>query len=241
MVTVATRHWACVLLVTGLILFPRAMGFAEPAVEHDAGSHHHAAISRESPEEIEAARDYSLFMHHSSGLALVVLGILVLADRLTRRKVPAISIAIGLLWMGFGIHLLIRTDPEGWPMSAGFFESFVMPTSHEWIQHKLLSLIPFALGVWTLWFRHAERKPAVTYAVGAVLALGAMGLLIHKHLDHPGMDIVNLQHRFMAASALFIAGSLVLEGTWKDRLRVMPYLVPCGLVTLGLQLALYVE
>jgi hypothetical protein len=29
---------------------------------------------------------------------------------------------------------------------AGFVESFAMPTAGEWIQHKVLSLIPVLLG-----------------------------------------------------------------------------------------------
>jgi hypothetical protein len=240
-VKVVTRHVACMLFATGLALSQLLGGFVQAAGEHDPRSHHHGAAPTDSPEQIKADRDYSLFMHHSSGLAVVALGSLVLVDRVTRRRVKAIPIAIGLLWMGLGIHLLIRSDPDGWPMTGGFFESFVMSNSREWIQHKLLSLIPFGLGIWTLWFRHAERNAYVMYAMGAVLALGGMGLMMHQHVDHPGMDIVNLQHRFMAAAALFIAGSLVLEGAWKSRLRVVPYLVPCGLVTLGLQLAFYVE
>ena len=64
---------------------------------------------------------YSLFMHHSSGAAVIVLGVLVLTDRLTNRRYGALRMGISLVWLAFGAHLFIRSDPEGWPIGpAGF-------------------------------------------------------------------------------------------------------------------------
>lgn len=117
-------------------------------------------------------------MHHSSGLALVLLGLLVLADRLTRARFTAIRVAIGLLWVVFGTHLFIRSDPEGWPVGpASLLESFSMPTWAEWVQHKLLSLIPIALGMWTFISRRVGPTAPQSYAVAAMAGLGAAGLL----------------------------------------------------------------
>ena len=235
------RRFYRLLLALCLALSPVLISSVQAVGEHDTMSHEHGAVVHASTEEDQAALAYSLFMHHSSGVALVALGMLVFADRFTHRRVKAFTIAIGLLWLGFGAHLFIRSDPEGWPMSAGFLESFTMPTSGEWIQHKLLSLIPLALGIWTLWFRNAKPKASVTYAVGALLTLGGAALLVHQHADHPIMDVVNLQHRLMAVTSLFIASSLVVDGRGTSKLRLVPYLVPCGLVILGLQLAFYIE
>jgi len=186
---------------------------------------------------------YSLFMHKSSGLALVLLGALVLADRLTRRRYGAFQIGIGVVWLVCGVHLFIKADLEGWPIGpASFLESFSMPTASEWMQHKVLSLIPLALGLWTFVSRRVPMSAPLSYALGGLLALGGAGLLVHQHADHPaGMDIVNLQHRLMALSALFIAGSSVADGLSHLAWKLKPFLVPSGLIVLGLQLAVYVE
>ena len=120
-------------------------------------------------------------------------------------------------------------------------ESFSIPTAHEWIQHHLLSVIPMVLGVYMMLLGRKQSKPWWKYLAAGVAVLGGAGLSIHQHLDHPGMDLVNLQHRIFALTSFFIGASLVLEEnariTWKAKL----FLLPVGLVLLGIELALYVE
>ena len=216
------------------MLFRSAMTHGEHGATQAVGAEH----ASETEEELA----YSLFMHRSSGVTLIVLGVLVLADRLTKRREGRFQIGIGIVWLLFGLHLFIRSDPEGWPIGpAGFLESFSMPTASEWIQHKVLSLIPLALGVWTFLSRRVPLNSRWSYAVGGVLALGGAGLLVHQHADHQTMDLVNLQHRFMALTALFIAGSSVTDGLAHLAWKAKPFLVPSGLIVLGLQLVAYVE
>ena len=211
---------------------------------HGTDSHHDHTLAPGglSPTGMTAEEEdaYSLFMHRSSGLALAVIGLLMLADRIRPRN--WFRIAIALIWLGFGLHLFVRSDPEGWPIGpAGFLESFSMPTAGEWVQHKLLSLIPLALGIWTCTPRYRLPNPYWTYALGGLMVLGGGALLLHQHADHPGMDLVNLQHRFMALTALFIALGMLADGREGLRWKVKPFLLPCGLILLGFQLALYVE
>jgi len=52
---------------------------------------------------------------------------------------------------------------------------------------------------------------------------------------------VNIQHRFFALTSFFIAASLVVEGNARFAWKGKPYLLPAGLLLLGIQLALYVE
>lgn len=215
-----------------------ATGQAEPTA-HDDHSAMHAAPSHAGEADAETA--YSLFMHHSSGLALILLGGLVLGDRLTKGQYGFFQIAIGITWLVLGAHLFVRSDPEGWPVGAGLMESFSMPTTEEWIQHKVLSLIPLALGIWTFVSRRVPLDGNWSYALGGLIALGGAGLLVHQHADHQTLDIVNIQHRFMALTGLFIAGSSVADGLARLSWKAMPFLLPSGLIALGLQLALYVE
>ena len=225
--------WACVLTA-----FVWAGNAGAETMTHQSHGTALPAGSASGSEDIV----YSLFMHHSSGAALIVLGVLVLTDRLTNRRYGAFQIGIGVTWLLLGAHLFIKADLEGWPVGPnGFVESFWMPTAGEWLQHKLLSLIPLALGIWTFVSRRVDPHPFWSYALGAVLALGGVALLIHQHLDHQSMDLVNLQHRLMALTVFFIGVCSAADGlrhvTWKAK----PFLLPGGLIVLGLQLALYIE
>lgn len=202
---------------------------------HDASS-----IPRYTSEDPDTA--YSLFMHHSAGAAVLLVGLFLLADRLTRQHHLAIRAAIGSTWLLLGLYLLIRSDPEGWPMGpVGFIDSFSMPTAPEWIQHKVLSLIPVVLGVLTLATRPAFQQMTWHYVLAGVAAFGGLGLLIHQHSDHPGFDMVNLQHRIFAATAFFIAFGLVVEKRDRPAWKVKRFFVPCGVSALGLELLLYIE
>lgn len=225
----------------------------EGSTDHGAMHHEHGrgvSATGQTPEEELA---YSLFMHHFSGVAVLMIGALVLVDRVTGRRWRALGIGIGLVWLIFGAHVFIRSDVEGWPLGpAGFLESFSMPTAGEWLQHKVLSLIPLSLGIFSLAAQaRASDGPRPGPAnrersygglvVGLLAVLGGAGLLVHQHQDHPGMDLVNIQHRLMALSSLFIAASAVLDMRDRPAWRLKPYLFPIGLMVIGLQLAFYVE
>jgi putative copper resistance protein D len=185
-------------------------------------------------------------MHHAAGVGLLMIGGLMLIDRLTQRQYPIFMKGVGATWIGLGIFLFIRSDPEAWPMGPpGFWESFSIPTTSEWVQHKLLSMIPMFMGVYTMKGGGLPSQNLVIpwhYVAAALAGLGGLGLLIHQHLDHPeGMDIVNIQHRFFALTAMFIAASLILDVKEHVRWRSKPYFLPIGLLVLGLQLFIYVE
>ncbi len=229
------------------------VGAEAVAPDPDAGSHHHnhggspssagvagqLPVSGMDPEEDLA---YSLFMHHAAGAGVLLVGGLLLADRFTAHRYRAFRAGIGAVWVGMGLFLFTFSDLEAWPIGpAGFLDSFSLPTAHEWIQHHVLSLIPVALGVATLVSPRREGSPVWKYLAAGLGVLGGAGLLIHQHLDHPGMDIVNLQHRFFALTSFFIAASLAVEAHPWIAWRAKPYLLPAGLLLLGAQLAFYVE
>ena len=119
-----------------------------------------------------------------------------------------------------------------------------MPAAEQWFQHKLLSVLALLLGVYTLasaMSRRMRSNPYSSYAVGGALALAGVVFLFHRHINHPTMDSVNIQHRLMALTALLIAASSVLDEwdgfTW----RFKAFLVPSGFIVLGLQLAFFIE
>ena len=241
-------------LVVGLCLLAARPATAESVPSAgQASSHHHEHSTgaqqgtmpfRLPPSGLDPEEDveYSRFMHHSSGMAMLILGAFVLADRLTAHRHRLLGFGIGGTWISFGLFLFVFSDLEAWPIGpAGFMESFSLPTAHEWIQHHLLSMIPMVLGVYMMLLGRKQSKPWWKYLAAGVAVLGGAALSIHQHLDHPGMDLVNLQHRVFALTSFFIGASLVLEEnarfTWKGKM----FLLPVGLLLLGIQLALYVE
>jgi uncharacterized membrane protein SirB2 len=172
----------------------------------------------------------------------MTIALLLIVDRLRLSPHAVTTILIGCTWLLFGAFLFIKSDPDEWPISLSFMESFYKPTTRsEWIQHKLLSLIPVLLGAYTLSTRRGGQTMTRTYAAAGAALLGGIGLLIHQHFDHPDFDMVNFQHRLFALSAMCVAGGLLVERwgtiTWKAK----PFIVPLGILLLGLELALYVE
>jgi len=236
-----------VLLLVFLMTRPGPAGAASSG--HDAhqstatSSADHHRHPTPTPEETA----YSVFMHHAAGVGLLLIGALVLADRLTGRRYSVFTKAIGLTWIGLGVFLFIRSDPEAWPMGpSGFIESFFIPTTSEWVQHKVLSMIPMFMGMYVIkgGGRPVQRLSASfwNYAAIGLATLGGLALLVHMHVDHPDQtDVVNSQHRLFAINALFIAASLVLDMRKQFQWKFKPYLFPIGLLLLGYQLLIYVE
>ena len=186
-------------------------------------------------------------MHHAAGVGLLLIGAFVLVDRVTKHRYPLLKKAAGLTWIGLGVFLFIRSDPEAWPMGPpGLWESFFIPTTSEWVQHKVLSMIPMFMGLYVIQGdRHPTHRMSSgfwNYAAAGLAVFGAVALLLHMHIDHPAeMDVVNFQHRLFAINALFIAVGLVLDMRKRIQWKFKPYVLPIGLLLLGVQLFMYVE
>ncbi len=192
----------------------------------------------------EEEKTYSLFMHRSCGTIVAFLGLLVLADRLTQRRHGALRKGMGAIWLLMGIHIFLNADPTDWPLAATFMESYNRPGSSEWLQHKVLCLIPVAIGLYTMFVARRERpNPWSGYALASVLAFGGIALLYHEHEHSPGMDmgLIVRQHNLMAFTSIFIAAGWLADTL--DRLAWKPkfVMVPVGLILLGLELVVYVE
>jgi putative copper resistance protein D len=233
---------ALVALVSAVCLPLALASWSEPASDSSHANHGEAHTARVRPPASD--HSYSLFMHHVSGMGVLVLSILLFADRLSGDKSRLLRGSIGLLWVSLGTFLMVKADPEGWPIGpATFMESLSMPTANEWVQHKLLSLIPvlFGLGVFAVELRRGAWAQVWQYAFVLASVLGAGGLLWHQHAAHPGMDLVNVQHRFFALTAMFIAMALVLERWLAWGWKYKRLLLPAGLSMLGLQLLLFEE
>jgi hypothetical protein len=184
---------------------------------------------------------YSLFMHHSCGLALLGIGVLALADRATDRRYRAIRKGIGAIWLGLGIHIVMNADPTHWPMAAGFMDSFSRPAADEWVQHKLLSLIPLGLGLFLMVVPYRTPKPFQNFLLAGVMGLGGLGLLIHMHEHQPGIELIERQHQVMALLSFVSATGAQLEGLERVTWKLKAYVLPICLILLGFVLIMYTE
>jgi len=192
-----------------------------------------------SPEDDLA---YSRFMHHASGAAVLMIAVLLFLDRSTAHRYRGLRVGTGVTWLLMGTFLFIYSDLEAWPIGpAGFIESFSLPTADEWIQHHLLAMIPMGLGIYTILSRWRQSNPFWSYLAAGFAMLGGAALLVHQHFDHPDLDVVNIQHRFFAGTSFFIAVTLAFERNTRLTWTAMPYLLPVGLLLLGIQLTFYVE
>ena len=250
-----TRLHVLILIVGSVLLLPQSEGAvtARKGLPFEQSNHIHAqdAFTDSHPQHVHgevpsqknvSGRPYSLFMHHTAGYFVFVIGILMAIDRATPSPRRLSQYAIGTMWALFGLFIFVRADPDGWPMGSGFWESWTMPTAVEWLQHKVLSLIPLLLALYAFCGRHRMRQDNGGSYVAVVLAIiGAVGLLSHQHLDHPSLDVVNVQHRFFASTCLLIAVSLLQEarGRWVGNSKRLIF--PMLLILLSLQLVWYTE
>ncbi|MDL2337698.1 MAG: CopD family protein [Pseudomonadota bacterium] len=127
----------------------------------------------------EAATDWSDYNHNIAGLFLVGMGAFALLSYLPR-----------MAWAGYwplgfmmlGVFLFFRSDAETWPLGPiGFWESTF--GNGEVLQHRLATLLCFALGLLELRIRNAGRRQSgdPRYAFAVLCAVGGLLLITHAH------------------------------------------------------------
>jgi copper resistance protein D len=120
---------------------------------------------------------WSEYNHHWAGILVVAIGLLALLERSGKapwaRHWPLLFLALA----GF---LLVRSDPEVWPLGEiGFFESFRDP---EVVQHRIFVAVIIAFGLFEWAVRTGRLKSARAALVFPLAtALGGGLLLTHSH------------------------------------------------------------
>ncbi len=160
---------------------------------------------------------WSEYNHHWSGLFVVAIGLLALLNRAGvgwARHWP-------LLFIGLGIFLFVRSDPEVWPLGEiGFFESL---RDIEVVQHRVfvLLIVGFALFEWRVrasgW---TNRRAALVFPL--MCAIGGTLLLTHSHA------IANVREQLLIEvthTPLALAGIVAGWARWLE-LRLDPRASP---------------
>jgi copper resistance protein D len=186
---------------------------------------------------------WSEYNHHWSGLFVVAIGLLALLNR------AGISWAKHwpLLFIGLGVFLFVRSDPEVWPLGdVGFLESF---RDIEVLQHRafVLLIVGFALFEWRVraggW---TSKRAALVFPL--MCAIGGTLLLTHSHAIANVKDqlLIEVTHTPLALAGIVAGWSRWLElrldrATSPVLVRVASWTWPVCLLLVGLILLDYRE
>lgn len=185
--------------------------------------------------EMPLADPVSLFNHHLAGVLVILLGIFAYLEQTELSEHRWVKFLWPLPLLVLGTFLMIYSDnPQFWPFKLSRW-------ARHWTawQHKIFSLVAILLGLIELFRRTGRLRHPAWRQVLNILMLGAgVFLLFHRgHHTH----VVHVEHLWMGSVAVAlslakIVADLGLGGRWLGL-----YAVPGLIVTLGLQLALYVE
>ncbi len=122
-------------------------------------------------------RAWSEYNHHWAGLIVLIAGLLALLARSQKfnwaRHWP-------LLFIGLAVFILLRADPENWPLGPRpFWASFSSP---DVLQHRMYALLitAFAIFEWAVETGRVTSRIA-TYVFPLMCAAGGALLLTHSH------------------------------------------------------------
>jgi putative copper resistance protein D len=151
---------------------------------------------------------WSEYNHHWAGLFVLAIGLVALLNQAGVRAARHWP----LLFLGLAVFLLLRSDPEVWPLGEeGFFESL---RDVEVLQHKLfvVLVVVFALFEWRV--RIGKLRTGWKPLVFPVLtAAGGALLLTHSHAIANVKDqmLIELTHTPLALLGIVAGWSRWLE------------------------------
>ena len=158
-------------------------------------------------------RAWSEYNHHWAGLIVFAAGLLALMARLPRpRWLAGLARNWPLLFLGLAAFILLRADPECWPLGPRpFWSSFTAP---DVLEHRLFVVLitAFALFEWGVrtgrlhWVKARFVFPAICAAGGALL-------LTHTHALGEGTDEVFAE---LSHTPIAVLGALAGWSRWLE-------------------------
>jgi putative copper resistance protein D len=225
------------------VTLPELAARMKPAVPRLASPSHEALAAGMSPMSgvrNDQDRAWSEYNHHWAGLLVVLMGLAGFAQRSGRARWASYWPLLFLLMAGF---LLIRADPEVWPLgSRGVIESLRDP---EVAQHRLFVavIVAFALFEW-----RARNAPTRSRQVARVFpmatAIGGTLLLTHSHAvgDVKEQLLIEMTHLPIAVLGIVAGWARWLEVSAPEgEGKIAGWVWPSAFVLIGLLLLDYRE
>jgi putative copper resistance protein D len=182
---------------------------------------------------------WSEYNHNWSGVFVLAIGILALLNQAGQRWARHWP----LVFLGLGGFLLIRSDPEVWPIgNIGLIESL---RDAEVVQHRVFAALPIAFGLFE-WSVRTGRLRArwAPYVFPLICIAGGALLLTHQHAIANVKDqlLIEWTHTPLALAALTAGWSRWLELRLPGRIsKVCAWIWPVCFVMIGLMLLFYRE
>jgi putative copper resistance protein D len=186
-------------------------------------------------------RAWSEYNHHWAGLIVLVAGLLALLARWQRFKWAQ---HWPLLFIGLAVFILLRADPENWPLGPRpFWASFASP---DVLQHRIYALLitAFAIFEWAVETGRVASK-AASYVFPLMCAAGGALLLTHSHA------LGNIKQEMLAEMShtpIALLGATAGWSRWlelrlpqKRDWKIASYIWPVCLVLVGIVLLDYRE
>ncbi|MFI4981819.1 MAG: copper resistance D family protein [Nevskiales bacterium] len=186
---------------------------------------------------------WSEYNHHWSGLFVLAIGLLALLNQAGVRWARHWP----LLFLGLAGFLLLRSDPEVWPLGdIGFFTSL---RDIEVLQHRMFALLIVAFAVFEWRVRTGrDSSPGKALMFPLLCAGGGALLLTHSHAIANLKDqlLIEITHTPLALTGIVCGWARWLElrldpATNRVAYRVAAWLWPLCLVLVGLILLDYRE
>lgn len=195
--------------------------------------------SGELPPRNPADIAWSEYNHHWAGIFVLAIGLLALLDR---ARVP-LARNWPLLFVGLAAFLLVRSDPEVWPLGSEDFMAAWRDV--EVAQHRVFVLVVTAFGVFEWLVRTGRlRRPGAALVFPMMAALGGALLLTHTHQIANVKDqlLIELTHTPLALAAVASGWARWLELRLPGRVgRAAGYVWPACFMLIGVILLWYRE
>jgi putative copper resistance protein D len=182
---------------------------------------------------------WSEYNHHWAGIFVLAIGLLALLNQAGVR----IARHWPLLFIGLGVFLFLRSDPEVWPLgSVGFFASL---RDVEVLQHRVFVLLIVAFGLFEWRVRISDlgrTRAALVFPL--ITAVGGALLLTHNHAIANVKEqlLIELTHTPLALAGIAAGWArwLELRLDWPQS-RIAGWVWPLCFVLVGLILLNYRE